>query len=298
MKEKKIIVCYSNIEKKYPNNIHNSTPCPSIFNKNNSIFIINDKMKKIKFGENRSFSQINKNNKEIIFKFIEKDNSGVSSQSIFDKFKEEYLEDNEFLFYINSLIEEGDFEKKSLEQESISSSKFSNIVYIIKKDDVINNQLSYNKNKNEEYTKELEKKIETLIKEKENILNLNKKLTEEVECLKKEKNMLYNTIDSLKIANDILKKYVDLKEENKQLKEGKLFEENKKELNDKDDFKKNENLVNKNENKDQYDFEIQKQINEMRKEYKLDETYSDKKLYEFLKENDYDKELAFSKLFD
>ena len=36
----------------------------------------------------------------------------------------------------------------------------------------------------------------------------------------------------------------------------------------------------------------------MRKEYKLDETYSDKKLYEFLKENDYDKELAFSKLFD
>ena len=35
---------------------------------------------------------------------------------------------------------------------------------------------------------------------------LNKKLTEEVECLKKEKNMLYNTIDSLKIANDILKK--------------------------------------------------------------------------------------------
>ena len=109
--------------------------------------------------------------------------------------------------------------KKSLEQESISSSKFSNIVYIIKKDDVINNQLSYNKNKNEEYTKELEKKIETLLKEKEDILNLNKKLTEEVECLKKEKNMLYNTIDSLKIANDILKKYVDLKEENKQLKE-------------------------------------------------------------------------------
>ena len=185
MKEKKIIVCYSNIEKKYPNNIHNSTPCPSIFNKNNSIFIINDKMKKIKSGENRSFSQINKNNKEIIFKFIEKDNSGVSGQSIFDKFKEEYLEDNEFLFYINSLIEEGDFEKKSLEQESISSSKFSNIVYIIKKDDVINNQLSYNKNKNEEYTKELEKKIETLLKEKEDILNLNKKLTEEVERLKK-----------------------------------------------------------------------------------------------------------------
>lgn len=153
MKEKKIIVCYSNIEKKYPNNINNSTPCPSIFNKNNSIFIINDKMKKIKSGENRSFSQINKNNKEIIFKFIEKDNSGVSSQSIFDKFKEEYLEDNEFLFYINSLIEEGDFEKKSLEQESISSSKFSNIVYIIKKNDVTNNQLSCNKNKNEELEK-------------------------------------------------------------------------------------------------------------------------------------------------
>jgi hypothetical protein len=86
-------------------------------------------MKKIKSGENRSFSQINKNNKEIIFKFIEKDNSGVSGQSIFDKFKEEYLEDNEFLVYINSLIEEGDFEKKSLEQESISSSK-SRIYFI------------------------------------------------------------------------------------------------------------------------------------------------------------------------
>ena len=199
MKEKKIIVCYSNIEKKHPNDIHNSTPCPSIFNKNNSIFIINDKMEKIKFGENRSFSQSNKNNKEIIFKFIGKDNSGVSGQSNFDKFKEEYLEDNDFLVDIDSLIEEDAFEKKSLEQESISSSKPSNIFYIIKKNDVINSKISCNNNENEEYIKELEKKIETL-------LHLNKKLTEEVECLKKEKNMLYNTIDSLKIANDILKK--------------------------------------------------------------------------------------------
>ena len=57
-------------------------------------------------------------------------------------------------------------------------------------------------------------------------------------------------------------------------------------------------MVNKNENKEQNDFEIQKLINEMRKEYNLDENYTNKRLYEVLKENDLDKELAFSKLFD
>ena len=36
----------------------------------------------------------------------------------------------------------------------------------------------------------------------------------------------------------------------------------------------------------------------MRKEYNLDENYTNKRLYEVLKENDLDKELAFSKLFD
>ena len=309
MEENNIIVisCYSNKKKKDPNNLHNSVPCPSIFNKNNSIFIINDKMEKIEFGKNKSFSQLIKNNKTIILKIIEKDNlkfSGVSGQSFFDKFNNENLEDNELLVEINSLIEKGVFEKRSLDQESQSNSKSNNLFYIVKDNDVINNQLSCNKR--EDKIKELEKKIETLIKEnenilninktlikeKENILNINKKLTEEVEYLKKEKDKLYNIIESMNRNYDIIKKY---EEENKQLKEGKLLE--KKELNDNDNFKKNNNLTNKNENEEQNDLEIQKKINEMREEYGLDDSYSDKKLYEVLIENDLDVQLSFSKLF-
>ena len=273
MKENNIIVLSS-----YPNNIHNSTPSPSICNKNNSILIINDKMDKIKFGQNKSFSQIYKNNKVFILKSSEKDIlqfQEVSSHSSFDKFIEENIKDNGLLAGINSLIEKGVFEESSLGQESQSSSKSSIICYIIKNNDEINNQISGIINAKDEYIKDLEKKLETEIKEKKNVIELNKKLTEEIESLKKEKDILYNMIN-----NDLLKKYEDLKEEIRQLKEEKLLEKSK------------------NENKDQIDFEMQKLIDEMRKEFELGENFSDKKLSEVLKKSDLDKELAFSILYD
>ena len=296
MKENQIIVIssYSKKNIKDPNNLYNSVQCPPIFNKNNSIFIINDKMEKIEFGKNISFSQLIKNNKAILLKLFEKDNlnmSGVSGQSFFDIFNNENLEDNELLVDINSLIEKGVFEKSSSDQEIQSNSKSINLFYIVKDNDIINNQLSYNKN--EDFIKELEKKIETLIKDKENILDINKKLTDENESLKKENNKLYQIIDSLNSNYDIIKKY---EEEIKQLKESILLEKKKK-LNDNDNLKKNKNLTYKNENEKKNDFEIQKIINEMRKEYNLDQSFSDGKLYEVLKENNFDVELSFSNLF-
>ena len=153
MKENKIVVisCYSNKNKIDPNNLHNSVPCSSIFNKNNSIFIINDKMEKIEFGKNISFSELIKNNKAILLKLFEKDNlklSWVSGQSFFDIFNNKNLEDNELLVDFNSSIEKGVFEQRFSEQESQSNSKSNNAFYIVKDNGI----------KNEDYIKELEKK--------------------------------------------------------------------------------------------------------------------------------------------
>ena len=275
-----VISYYSNKKKKDSNSLYKSASCPSVFKKNKSIFIIRDKMEKIKFSKNISLSHLTKNNKKFIIKLFEKDNSKISrtsGQSLFDIFNKENIENNELLANLNSLIEKGVYEKSSSDQESQSNYKSCN-KFFINKNDVINNQLSLNKN---DYIKELEIKIEYL--------------TREVEYLKKDKEKLYNIIESFKRENDISNKYKELQKENLLLKEALLLEKNKKELND--NFKKNNKLINKNENKEQNDFEIKKLINEMKKKYDLGENFNDKKLYEVLIDNDLDIELAFSKLF-
>ena len=259
MKENNFIVisCYSNKKKKDSNSLHNSSSCPSIFNKNKSIFIIRDKMEKIKFGKNISLSHFTKNNNKFILKVFEKDISKISrasGQSIFDIFNKENIVNNEFLADLNSLIEKGVFEKNSSDQESQSNSNSRNKFYIIKKSDVNNNQLSCKKN---DYIKELEKKIDALTREVEY-------LTRENEYLKKDKERLYNIIESFKRENDISNKNKELQKENQLLKEALLLEKNKNKLND--NFKKNNKLRNKNEKKEQNDFEIKKLINEMKKE--------------------------------
>lgn len=218
MKENNFIVisCYSNKKKKDSNSLHNSSSCPSIFNKNKSIFIIRDKTEKIKFGKNISLSHLTKNNNKFILKVFEKDNSKISrasGQSIFDIFNKENIGNNEFLADLNSLIEKGVFEKNSSDQESQSNSNSRNIFYIIKNSDVINNQLSCKKND----LKELEKKIEALTREVEY-------LTRENEYLKKDKERLYNIIESFKKENDISNKNKELQKEIQLLKEALLLE--------------------------------------------------------------------------
>ena len=296
MKENNLVVCYSNKKNKDKNSLHNSASCPSIFNKNNnnSIFVINSNLEKIKNWKKISFSQLTENNKSIILRFFNKDKlqfSGTSGHSIFDILKEENIEDNEFFVEYNNFYDKKSFENRSSDQVSQSNPKSSNIIYIIQNNDAINNQLSCNKN--EEYKKEikeLKKIIETQTKEMQDILNINNKLKEEVEKLNKEKDKLYSVIETMNKFD----KYEELKREIQLLKEAKLLEKNKKELNE--DLQNNENLINKNENKEENNYEI-KMINEMRKEYKLGDEYKNEKLSKVLKENDYDIDKAFSKLF-
>lgn len=271
-------------------NLHNSNSCPSIFktNKNNTMSIINSKVEETKYGKNMSFIELTKNNKIFILTLIDEDKlqiSGTSGQSIYDLFNQENIEHNELAAQISSLIEKGAFENRCSDQENQSNPKYINIVYTSKNNDAINNQLSCNNNKREEYIKELEKKIETL-------LNINKELTEEVENLKKYKDKINRIKKIMNTSNDFSNKEEELKNENQILAEAKLLEKNKKELND--DFQRNENEI-----KEQNNYEIKKLIKIMRTEFELgDNDYNDKKLAEALKESDLDKELAFSKLFE
>ena len=282
-------------------NLHNSNSCPSIFktNKNNSISIINNKVEETKYGKNMSFIELAKNNKIFILTLIDKDKlqiSEASSQSYFDSYIQENRGPNELAFELNSLINKGVFDNNCSDQENKSNPKYSKIIYMSKNNDLNNNQLSYNKNKYEEYIKELEKKIEILKKEKQDILNRNKELTKKVEDLKKYIDNLEKLQKTINTSN-YLSNEEELKNENQLLKEAKLLENNKKELND--DLQNNENLIKENEIKEQNNYEKEKLIKVMRKEFDLkNNDYNDEKLSEVLDKADNDKEYAFSLLFN
>ena len=281
MSEEDIIVisCYPNKKKKAQNSPYKSALSPSVFNKNNSIFIINDKLEKNKFGKKLSFSQIVKKNKTIL-KYLEKDNlniSGASIQTLYEIVNKENSENNELLSDMISLIEKDAFEKKSSEKESESNPNSGSKIYIIKNYNEIINQL-YTK---EKYIKELNKKLA----EKD----------ERIKKLEKEKDRLYDIIENINRNNVIFNKYKELEKENKQLKDALLLKEDKKELNE--NIQNNKILINKNKNKEQKDLEIEKLINEMRENFRLGEEYNDEILRESLIKNDLDTEKAFSQLF-